>query len=528
VPFSLFQKRTFVRIMPLASEGQAREQKNFWFGAKMSKRPNIEISRQVKPTIWGPRLLAGATLLFLSAGCASTEAIGFPGLGAPKVATQASDAPDAFRDAPPAPAGQSAAWWARFSDPVLDSLVREALSESLSVQAANQRLIEARSTGRATIAGFAPRITASVSADTDYAVDGPPLVNVNGGTEDRQTNRVEAARASWEVPLFGRGLSAFSGTRAGVRGAQADIEAAKVAVIGDIAAGYVDLRNAQLSVAYLREDLERAERLANIAQARLQVGLVSASEASLAVSQAAQVRERLPDAILRERATLDRLAILRGVMPGSLDQRLAPVSDFNFKSDAPTVDSVPANFVRRRLDVSRAEQNAILAAAQVGVSRADMYPSVSITGTITKLASIAGGGLGADLTRGNVSPAISIPLFDLGQRRAALRTSNARFQQALLQYRATTLSAVAEGQAALTSYEQSRNRADAALRAEQAAQTRQRASASAYDAGLVSFKERLEADRDLASARQNRLSSQAQFSDAAIGLYRTFAGAPGI
>jgi outer membrane protein TolC len=97
-----------------------------------------------------------------------------------------------------------------------------------------------------------------------------------------------------------------------------------------------------------------------------------------------------------------------------------------------------------------------------------------------------------------------------------------------LQYRATTLSAVAEGQQALTSYDQSRDRARAAADAERAAATRQRATIAAYDAGLVSLKERLEAERDFSSARQNRLSSQAQFSDAAIGLYRTFAGSPGI
>jgi NodT family efflux transporter outer membrane factor (OMF) lipoprotein len=474
-------------------------------------------------------LLVGALGLSGCAGLKTPDLSGaLPGIGAPKVTRQSGDVPAAFRDSPPPPAGESAQWWSRFSDPVLDGLVREALNESISVQVANQRLIEARATGRATIAGFAPRVNASVSTDTDYAIDGPKLQNVTGGVEDSQTNRTSAVRTSWEVPLFGRVSSALAGSRAGIAGAQADIEAAKIAVVGDIAAAYVDLRTAQITVAYLQEDLARADRLVGIAQARGNAGLISQVEVSQAQSQAAQIRGALPDAILRTRATLDRIAILRGVMPASLDERLAPVQDFTFKSDAPVVDGVPANLVRRRPDVIRAEQSAILAAAQVGVSRADLFPSVSITGTITSLASIAGGGLVGNLSRGNVSPAINIPLFDLGQRRAALKTSDARFQQALLQYRATTLSAVAEGQQALTSYDQSRNRAAAALQAEAAARTRQTATAAAYEAGLVSFKERLESDRDFASARQNRLSGQAQFSDAAIGLYRTFAGSPGI
>jgi outer membrane protein, multidrug efflux system len=497
-------------------------------GVKMLK-PTFPIVAKRQALVATSIRTAGLLLAFTAfAGCAGMNSFAFPGTGAPKVASQSGDVPAEFRDMPPAPAGETAAWWSRFSDPVLDALVREALNESISVQVANQRLIEARSTGRATIAGFAPRANASVSTDTDFSISGPGLINASGGSENSQTNRAGAVRTTWEVPLFGRVSSALAGSRAGIAGAQADIEAAKIAVVGDIAAAYVDLRNAQATVAYLQEDLTRADRLVGIAKARLNAGLISQIEASQAESQAAQIRERLPDAILRTRATLDRMAVLRGVMPATLDTRLAPIADFSFKSDAPLVDGVPANLIRRRPDVSRAEQNAILAAAQVGVSRADLYPSVSITGTISSLASLAGGGLASAVSRGNVSPAINIPLFDLGQRRAALTTSDARFQQALLQYRATTLSAVAEGQQALTSYDQSRNRAAAAADAEGAAATRQRATIAAYEAGLVSFKERLEADRDFSSARQNRLSSQAQFSDAAIGLYRTFAGSPGI
>jgi NodT family efflux transporter outer membrane factor (OMF) lipoprotein len=475
--------------------------------------------------------LVGSLLILSSglAGCATGGDIGIPGMGPPKVPSQGRDTPTAFRDVAPPPAGDVAQWWGRFSDPVLDGLVREALTESLSVQQANQRLREARATGLATIAGFAPRISGSIGTDTDYAIDGPKLTNFETGAPvNRQTSQSSGFRTSWEIPLFGRVSSSVAGSRAGVRGAQADIEAAKIAVIGDIAAAYIDLRNAQLSVAYLQEDLARADRLAAIAMTRSSAGLISTAEASQAQTQAANVRERLPDAMLRMRATLDRLAILRGVMPGSLDARLAPVENFAFKTEAPAIDTVPANFVRRRPDVSRAEQNAVLAAAQVGVSRAELYPSVSITGAVTSLTSLAGGAIGADVQRGRVSPAIDIPLFAFGQRQAALRTSNARFQQALLQYRATTLNAVAEGQTALTNYAQSSDRAQASLAAERAAQTRHTATSSAYEAGIVSFKERLEAERDLAAARQSRLAAQAQFSDSAVGLYRTFAGAPGI
>lgn len=475
------------------------------------------------------RLAPMALFTLVLGGCATGGAGAFPGLiGPPKVKSQASDAIASFRDLPPAPAGDTAAWWARFSDPILDTLVRDALTESLSVRQANQRVIESRNTGLSTIAGYAPRLNGVLSTDTNFVEEGPKLRTATGTEVGQQTNQSSAARASWEVPLFGRGISAYVGARANDIGAKADLEAAKIAIIGDIAAAYVELRNAQLSVAYLQDDLVRAQRLAVAATARSNAGLISLSEASQAQSQAAAIGERLPDAILRARGALDRLAILRGVMPGSLDQMLAPLDDFAFKTEAPLVDAVPANFIRRRLDVKRAEQNAVLAAAQVGISRADLYPSLSISGSITQLTSLSGGAFTGDIRQGGVSPVLDIPLFAFGQRRAALTTSNARFQQALLQYRSATLNAVAEGQAALTGYDQARNRAMAGLDTERAAGLRNNATRAAYDAGIVSLRDRLEAERDFASARQTRLSTQAQYSEAAIGLYRTFAGAPGL
>lgn len=475
--------------------------------------------------------LAMAALLASVSACASSGGAAgsaSPLFGSPKMPAQANDVITDFRDAPPAPAGDSAAWWARFADPVLDALVREALNESISVQQANSRLVQARSTGRATVAGYAPRLTATASSDSNFAIDGTKLTNVTGGEEDSQTTGALGARVTWEVPLFGRLGSAISGAKAGVKGAQLDVEAAKIAVIGDIAAGYVDLRNAQLNLAYVQDDLARTEALLAIAKKRGDAGLLSRVDVSLAQTQAASVRARLPDATLAVRAGLDRLAILRGVMPGSLDGRLAPIAGFAFQNGAPALDAVPANFVRRRLDVARAEQSAVLAGAQVGISRSELYPSLSLTGSITSLASLAGSVLTGNLVRASATPAINLPLFDFGQRRAALASSQAQFQQALLQYRATTLNAVAEGQSALTAYDQARTRALAAADSERAATTRLNATKAAYQAGLVAFKDLLDAQRDHSSARQSSLSSQAQFSNAAIGLYRTFAGAPGI
>ena len=433
-----------------------------------------------------------------------------------------------FRDAPSAQSDNSAMWWQKFSDITLSKLVNDAKSENISLLIAEARVREARAQGRATVAGYAPRLDAGTSIDQTNVLSGPDLKKSNGDTTSSQATGSSFLRASWEVPLWGRLGASLAGAKANEMQAELGVDAAKIALIGDIAAGYTDLRAAQLRLQYLREDLNRAETLAAISKERLRVGLISLSEESYARSAAAGVKSQIPDAILQVRGGLDRLAILRGLAPGSLDGFLGGLNaiDYAFPTNIPNVTEVPADFVRRRLDVRQAEQAAILQSAAVGISKADLYPSVSISGVVSLLAGISGNPLAQSIGRSTLTPSINMPLFDLGRRQSALKVSDARFEQALLNYKAVTLGAIAEGQSALTSYVQGRERAAAAIDAEIAAKQRRDATEVSLRAGIVSIKESVEANRDFASARQSRLSAQARHTDAAIGLYRTFAGSP--
>ncbi|KAF0116393.1 MAG: outer membrane efflux protein, partial [Hyphomonadaceae bacterium] len=166
--------------------------------------------------------------------------------------------------------------------------------------------------------------------------------------------------------------------------------------------------------------------------------------------------------------------------------------------------------------------------ANVGINRAQLYPSLSISGTISLVAALAGAPIGSAIGRSVVSPSVSLPLFDFGQNWAAVRVANSRFDVAMLNYKAAVLGAIAEGQSALSAYDQGLNRANAAKTSEDAAKTRVIAAREAFRVGLISMKDNIEAESDYANARQSRLAAQAQLSDSAIGLYRTFAGSPEI
>ena len=207
---------------------------------------------------------------------------------------------------------------------------------------------------------------------------------------------------------------------------------------------------------------------------------------------------------------------------------MAPVRNFEFKKNVPQINSIPAEFVRRRIDVRQAEQNAILMGAAVGISKADLFPSVSIRGALTLLSAVSGGPIAADIERSSLTPAISLTLFDFGQKLASVKQADARFTQALLNYKATTMGAIAEGQQALSAYDFARDRLIATQNGEQAALTRFNSAKKSFEVGLISMKDRTEAERDYSQARNSRLAAQAAYSDAAIAIYRVFAGSPQI
>ena len=171
----------------------------------------------------------------------------------------------------------------------------DAQNENIGLLIANSRLKEARAQGRATIAGFAPRLDVSSSVTTDKINKGGSLINANTGlVDDKQSLQTSVAAASWELPLFGRLTNSLTGSKANVENARLGIEAAKIALIGDIAAAYIDLRSSQTRLQYLEEDLDRAKTLNAVAQDRLRVGLISQSDATFALTTLSAIEAQIP------------------------------------------------------------------------------------------------------------------------------------------------------------------------------------------------------------------------------------------
>ncbi len=463
------------------------------------------------------RGVALAVALASAAGCVTM----------PSERAEAPPLPSAWRDAPQGAELPVTDWWQGFNDPALNQLVIEALSEGPDVQLAVSRVREARALSYSTITQFLPQLSATGSGQYQRIVEG----DVPVGTERETMSGSYGAQASWEIPLFALGATT-TGARANTQVALANLRGARVTLAADVAQAYVDLRAAQASREALTRSVASADELARILATSAGAGFASEADAADARRLAESTRARLPGLVIEQRRAENVLAVLRGKAPGTettetqavLSRQDAPVPHLELTS-AP---AAPADLLRLRPDVARAEAQTLVAAAQLGAARADLLPRINLTGSINVTDALIGNPTSAGLTLASASPIISMPLFDWGQRFAVSRQRDAQFDQSLIQYRQTVTQAVAEASNALVSLEQGRQRLNSARAAEEAAETTARGSRAAYSAGIQSLADRLRSEQQLIDASLTRITAEQQAASAAIATYRAFGGGPAV
>lgn len=443
----------------------------------------------------------------------------------PHERAQAPPLPAAWRDAPVGADANLTDWWKGFNDPTLDSLVTEALRDGPSVQLAVSRLREARATSYSTITQFLPELLATGQGQYSRVASG----DVPPGEDREQMTGYYGAQVSWEIPLFRIGALA-AGARGANQSALADLRAARVALAADVAQAYVDLRAANASRDALQQSVQAADDLARITAIGAHAGLTAEADAADARRQAETQRTRLPGLVIESRRAENVLATLRGKAPGTetpetlsaLEAATATVPFLPLTS-AP---AAPADLLRLRPDVARAEAQTLIAAAQLSNARADLLPRLNLTGTILSSSAMIGNPANVGSTLIQAQPLISIPLFDWGQRFAVSRQRDAQFDQSLISYRQTVTQAIAEAANALTQLDQGRLRLQSARAAEEAAAATARGSRAAYAAGIQSLADRLRAEQQLIEATLTRIDAERQEASAAIATYRAFGGGP--
>ncbi len=423
-------------------------------------------------------------------------------------------------------AGQLAAWWKQWNDPLLSELIEASQQAAPTLAAARTRLVQARSTLVAAGAVNAPAVNASASGTRSNT---NLLLPVN-------TTAQVGLQASWEIDLFGAGRAGREAAEARLAAADAGWHEARVSVAADTASAYLGWRNCERQRAVtVRDSASRAET-ARLVQASADAGFTAPATAALARASAAEGAARLRQQQALCEGQLQALAALTAQPAEALRKRLSaqadiaatpdPVEAMRTLADAPlfAISAVPAEVLGQRPDLFQADRAVAAAAADIGAARADRYPRLSLGGSIATGGIRMAGRETAAQTWSLGPVALTLPVFDAGRRAANVESAQARYDEAVSRYQAQARRAVQEVEQALLSLEAARGRSADARAAAQGYRASFEATEARHRNGLASLVELEDARRNVLAAETALVQLQRELQDSWISLYRAAGG----
>jgi len=416
-------------------------------------------------------------------------------------------------------------WWRLYDDPALDALVRLALVENNELEAATANLRAARATLNETRGGRLPRLNAGASAIYSRQSAGsiPPGGGAPLGPQDEIETWDAGLDVSYEVDLWGRVSAAIRASRADADAAEAALDVLRVTVAAETTRAYADACGANARIAVAERTIALQGETADLTRRLLEAGSGNGLDVARARSALESSRAALPPLRAERDGALFRLAVLTGRTPAEASEAARGcVRAPRLSQPIPVGDG--AALLARRPDVRRAERQVAAAAARINVAVANLYPTVSLGGSLGATALDPGGFGDEDNFRFSLGPLISWSFTNPGVSRARVERADALTEAALASFDQTVLLALQETETALANYANELDRRAALEAARDQAAHAARLSRLRFDAGADSFLTVLDAERTLAAADAQLAASDALVTTYQIALFKALAG----
>ncbi len=403
-------------------------------------------------------------------------------------------------------------WWSRFNDPLLTSLVAQALQSGTSVKSAQAALQQARALRDVSEASLWPSINASASAGRSKVGHNPSVNSFATGLD-----------ASWELDIFGAKRGALSASEAAARASAASLGDVQVSIAAEVALDYIALRSVQARLTIANDNLISQQETLQITRWRLQAGLVSSLELEQARAAAEQTRALLPTLQTSIDQGIHALSVLTGQPPTTLLTLLTTATPIPQANDDLAL-SIPAETLRQRPDVRSAEYQVTAAQARLAQADAARLPNFSLSGSFGLKAATLGSLTSSDSVVSSMLAGILMPVFDGGALRAQVRAQQAALEQAHLAYQATVLTALTNVEDALVALRGDRERLLSLQQAAEAASNAALMAHQRYASGLVDFQTVLDTQRSQLTTQDSVALASGNVSTDHVRLYKALGG----
>jgi multidrug efflux system outer membrane protein len=402
-------------------------------------------------------------------------------------------------------------WWQRFGSPELTHLVDEGQSSNLELAGALARVRQAEAGAR--IAGVSLLPSANFYTDSNRAV---PI-----GRGSANTSASSGLQVSYEVDFWGKNKASVASAEASLDANRFDRQTVALTVTSGIVATYLQVLSLHDRLAVAREHVANAEHVLTLVEAQKSAGAASSLDLARQRSVVAQQKSDIPDLMQQEREAQSALAILLGKAPQAFSIGQQGLDTITLPEVSP---GLPSELLARRPDIRRAEADLAGADANVAVARANLFPSINLTGTMGAQSSALLSLLNAPNLLVNVSTSLMAPIFDGGRLRRERDIAVARKQELVQVYRATVIAALSEVDTALgqiRSLDEQRGLKTAEL--EQARQAYELAEIR-YKSGAEDLMTVLDTQRALADVQNDMGILKLRRLQATVSLFKALGG----
>ena len=412
-----------------------------------------------------------------------------------------------------------AEWWRLYKDPVLDGLVADALAANTDVRVAVARIAKARASLREVRGDRLP--STNLSAGATYG-------RVSAGQlpagADREGWQVDAGlTVGYEVDLFGRVSRGVEAARSDVAAAEADGEAVRVTVAAETARAYADAASAAERLGVAERIVALLDKSVALTARRAEVGLTTRLDTARIAALRDQRRADIPAIAAERDAALFRLATLTGRAPADLPP-IAAARTTTLRLDQPIPVGDGAALLARRPDVAAAERRLAASTARIGVATADLYPKITLGGSVGQTSSGLGDLFGGGPLRWLLGPLINWNFLNQEGARARIAGAEADTQASLATFDGAVLRALEETETALSAYAHQLDRRTALQAARDQAEIAVRITRAQQREGAIDGLVALDAERTFAEAEATLALADARIADSQVDLFRALGG----
>lgn len=409
-------------------------------------------------------------------------------------------------------------WWQLYDDPKIDALVKQALVANTNVRVAlgnvrraiaSEHEVEAENLPDASIAANGGR--AQLSGENYLVEEKLPVINLAAAS----------LAVSYEIDFFGKLARADEAARAETEASAAALDVARMGVAAETVRAYVQGCAANYEYDIAKQQLDLQQHTVDITRKLVDAGRNQSTDLLRVQAQADMQRAALPKYLAAHDAAMNRLAVMLGKVPGTLDPAAMQCRQIPKLTQALPVGDGTA-LLKRRPDVREAERELASATAKIGVATAALYPTIRIGASVGASGQLEHFGQGRT-EEWSVGPMISWSLPSAGTR-AHIKGMEAGADVALAKFDGVVLKALQETQTSLSAYTRELQRDDALRDARDKARAAAALNRKLYMAGRSPFLSSLDADRTHVSAEAALAESESQVAMDQINLFLALGG----